>query len=118
MMERLRDGEDKCLDSDLIVSAPTVSKKNQFGGDTTLELIEKPSDITVDVDRLTCPSHEVLKKKNDKNKSKLLGQVVRIIETTQQQMAEHFAIFPKGQQANSGSFFLYLSFLIWEPDET
>lgn len=29
---------------------------------------------------------------------------MRIIRTTQQQMAKHFVIFPKGQQANSGIF--------------
>lgn len=47
--------------SDLMVSAHTVHGKSRFGGDAALELIGKPSDITVDMDGLTFPSHDLLK---------------------------------------------------------
>lgn len=46
---------------DLMVSAHTVHGKSRFGGDATLELIGKPSDITVDMDGLTFLSHDLLK---------------------------------------------------------
>lgn len=47
--------------SDLMVSAHTVHGKSRFGGDATLELIGKPSDITVDMDGLTFLSHDLSK---------------------------------------------------------